>query len=106
MANAGKVIALHSNDVVFVAWKYEKEIPGCLGFSVRRRCLDAGASTDYEPLPAWVGWQGGSNADWKPQTTDVWPVQKFSWRDFTAQAGSTYQYQVVPMVGSQNALEP
>jgi hypothetical protein len=103
--NQGKVVALHSNDVVFLAWQYQEAIPGCLGFSVRRKDVNK-AGSDFQPLPAWVGWQGGSNADWKAQTTDIWPVQKFNWRDFTAQPGSCYQYQVVPMTGDQNSLKP
>jgi phosphatidylserine/phosphatidylglycerophosphate/cardiolipin synthase-like enzyme len=32
-------------------------------------------------------------------------VQKFSWRDFTAAPGQTYQYQVVPMVGTKDSLK-
>jgi hypothetical protein len=56
-------------------------------------------------LPAWVGWQGGSNENWQPKTTDVWPVQKFNWRDFTAKPGGQYQYQVIPMTGKPDALQ-
>jgi phosphatidylserine/phosphatidylglycerophosphate/cardiolipin synthase-like enzyme len=99
-----QILALHSNDVVFLVWRYPKEIDNCLGFSVRRR--EAKQDAEYEALPAWVGWQGGKNEDWKAQTTDVWPVQKFSWRDFTAMPGKTYQYQVVPMVGTPDDLKP
>jgi hypothetical protein len=27
MANTGKIIALHNNDIVFLAWQYEEAIP-------------------------------------------------------------------------------
>jgi phosphatidylserine/phosphatidylglycerophosphate/cardiolipin synthase-like enzyme len=105
MANNGRIVALHDNDVVFLAWQFDQPIPECLGFSVRRKDLgDSGGR--FLPLPAWVGWQGGSNANWQPQTTDVWPVQKFSWEDFTATPGRTYKYQVVPMVGTKDRLKP
>ena len=60
MPNPGKIVSLHSNDVVFLAWQYQEAIPGCLGFSVRRKDLGK-AGSDFQPLPAWVGWQGGSN---------------------------------------------
>ncbi len=103
MPNQGKVVALHSNDVVFLAWQYNQKIDNCLGFSVRRKDLGK-AGSDFQALPAWVGWQGGSNADWKAQNTDIWPVQKFNWRDFTAQAGGSYQYQIVPMTGTKDSL--
>jgi hypothetical protein len=54
--------------VVFLAWQYEKQILECLGFTVRRKDLTQPGSA-FEPLPAWVGWQGGSNQDWQPKTT-------------------------------------
>ena len=104
VANNGKVIVLHSNDIVFLAWQYAKAIPGCLGFSVRRKDLSQ-ASSSFQALPAWVGWQGGTNQNWTAKTTDQWPVQKFNWRDLTAKAGAKYQYEVVPMIGSPNALQ-
>jgi phosphatidylserine/phosphatidylglycerophosphate/cardiolipin synthase-like enzyme len=104
MANDGKIVSFHSNDIVFLAWQYQKQISNCLGFTVRRKDLTS-PGDGFKPLPAWVGWEGGSNGDWQPRTTDVWPVQKFTWRDLTAKAGSHYQYEVVPMVGAPDALE-
>jgi hypothetical protein len=77
MANSGRIIALHNNDVVFLAWQYEEAIPDCLGFTVRRKNVTK-KETNFTALPAWVGWEGGSNKDWKAETTDIWPVQKFS----------------------------
>jgi phosphatidylserine/phosphatidylglycerophosphate/cardiolipin synthase-like enzyme len=88
---------------VFLAWQYQGPIANCLGFSVRRKDLK-NPSAGFVALPAWVGWQGGSNKNWKAQTTDVWPVQKFNWRDFLAQPGGSYQYQVVPMTGTKDTL--
>lgn len=58
------------------------------------------------PLPSWVGFKGGSNQGWQPQTTEHWPIQKFSWKDLTAKPGGFYQYTVTPMVGTTDALEP
>ena len=104
MANNGKIIALHNNDVVFLAWQFQQAIPDCLGFTVRRKDLN-NPHDGFRPLPAWVGWQGGSNDDWKAENTDIWPVQKFSWRDFTATPRETYQYQVIPMVGNKDHLD-
>lgn len=105
MSNNGRMVALHNNDVAFLAWQYEKQIVQCLGFSVRRKDMNV-AGSGFEALPAWVGWQGGSNENWQPKTTDVWPVQKFSWRDFTAKPGGKYQYQVTPMIGTPDSLQP
>jgi phosphatidylserine/phosphatidylglycerophosphate/cardiolipin synthase-like enzyme len=94
-------IAVANNDAAFIAWKYDARISQCLGFAVYRTDLNSAART---PLPAWVGFQGESNENWQPQTTEHWPVQKFNWRDLTAKPGGFYQYQVVPMVGTQNNL--
>lgn len=100
--SSNKAIAIANNDVAFVAWKYNQKIPNCLGFAVHRTDLNSGTTI---PLPAWVGFQGQSNADWKPQTTEVWPIQKFNWRDLTAKRGGFYQYKIVPMIGSVGNLE-
>jgi hypothetical protein len=51
MANNRKIIALHNNDVVFLAWQYDEPIAKCLGFSVRRKNLNE-AGSDFKPLPA------------------------------------------------------
>ncbi len=96
-------VALGNNDVALVAWTYEQPIPDCLGFAVYRQSSSQPAPT---PLPAWVGFEGDKNPKWRPRTTEVWPVQKFFWRDLTAAAGATYAYEVVPMVGKPYALKP
>jgi phosphatidylserine/phosphatidylglycerophosphate/cardiolipin synthase-like enzyme len=98
-----QAIALGNNDVAFIAWSYDSPIPDCLGFAVYRQSSSQPAPT---PLPAWVGFEGDSNANWQPRTTEEWPVQKFSWRDLTASAGATYVYEIVPMVGTPRNLEP
>src|SRR5260221_3017510 len=98
-----KCIAFSNNDVAWLAWELDQKIAGCLGFAVYRTDL---TSNQREPLPAWVGFQGQSNADWKAQTTEVWPIQKFNWRDLTAKRGSSYRYDIVPMVGKPGALTP
>ena len=96
-----KAVALANNDVVLLAWSYEAPIPGCLGFAIRR--LEAGGVT--VTLPAWIGFHGESNPDWDPRDTEVWPVQKFSWRDLTATWGHTYSYEIVPRVGKPGQLK-
>src|SRR5689334_20597315 len=93
-------IAISNNDVAFIAWRFDKKIPNCLGFAIYRK-----DSNGVEKcLPAWVGFQGQSNPGWQPKTTAIWPVQKFTWRDLTATRGSTYTYRVVPMTGVPDNL--
>jgi hypothetical protein len=64
-----KAIAIANNDTVFLSWVYDDKIADCLGFAVNRTD-SVGQST---PLPAWVGFKGGSNPDWVHKDTTVWP---------------------------------
>lgn len=95
-------IAFANNDVAVLAWVAEKKISDCLGFAIYRTDLSAGTT---EPLPAWVGFKGDTNADWKANSTEHWPVQKFHWKDLTAKTGGSYQYLIVPMVGTPGNLK-
>ena len=98
-----KAVAYSNDSVVFIAWQYDKSIANCLGFDVRRTDLKTKAMTH---MPTWIPFIGQTNTSWKPSGSDVWPVQKFSWRDFSIQSGGSYQYEVVPMVGAPGALKP
>ena len=97
--------AYSNNDIAVVAWNTGRKISGCMGFCVERIDLALGSRT---VLPSWVGF--ADDADSRPKkladgrtqrtrkTTDVWPVQKFVWRDFTARAGGKYQYVITAMI--------
>src|SRR5579864_2139777 len=100
MSNA---VAFSNDDVAFLAWTLDAKIPGCLGFAIYRTDV---ATKQRVPLPAWVGFQGQSNTDWKVETTETWPIQKFNWRDLTTKRGNTYRYDIVPLTGKPGALTP
>jgi hypothetical protein len=73
-----------NNEVAYLAWRTDGQIPGCLGFMVTRIHLDdAGQETERRNLPSWVAFDTQSNPKWEAQDTSVWPIQKFSWRDLT-----------------------
>jgi hypothetical protein len=61
-------------------WTYSEKIPGCLGFTIRRRQ----AGKKPVALPAFVGFKP-PNAGVKPPvkrpTTDYWPLQSYQWKD-------------------------
>src|SRR5215467_5354410 len=97
---SGSAFALAHNDVAQIVWRYDAKIPGCLGFAVyRKEGGTSGADGAWVPLPAWVGFVGQSNPSWTPKTTEVWPIQKFEWKDLTAKRGGTYSYRIVPVSG-------
>src|SRR2546425_177726 len=98
-----RIIAHANNDIALVVWEYAQRINGCLGFRVRRKNVATGQETI---LPCWVGWEGQTNPQHAAKTTEEWPVQKFQWRDLTAQRGESYTYEIVPMVGAPGLLQP
>jgi phosphatidylserine/phosphatidylglycerophosphate/cardiolipin synthase-like enzyme len=95
-----EAVAFANNDVAQIVWRYPERIPGCLGFAVYRKEGAPDAPGDWTPLPAWVGFQGQSNTAWTRNTTEVWPIQKFEWKDLTAERGKTYSYKIVPASGA------
>jgi phosphatidylserine/phosphatidylglycerophosphate/cardiolipin synthase-like enzyme len=99
-------LALANNDVVQIVWRYDAKIPGCLGFAVYRREGAPDADGPWTPLPAWVGFAGQSNPSWTAKTTEIWPVQKFEWKDLTAERSKTYSYRIVPVSGDPNGAAP
>src|SRR5271165_5587408 len=96
-------LALANNDVVQLVWRLDRKIDGCLGFAVFRKEGAPDANGAWVPLPAWVGFVGQNNAAWTRNTTEVWPVQKFEWKDLTAERGKTYSYKIVPVTGDPNS---
>jgi len=97
-SQANAAIAIANNDVAQIVWRMDTKIPGCLGFAIFRQDQSA-KSNAWEPLPAWVGFEGQTNSAWKSQPTTVWPVQKFSWKDVSAERGKSYRYKIVPTTG-------
>jgi len=95
--------AYANNDVAIISWKFPNKIPGCLGFCIVGKIRTTGKETT---LPAWVGFEGQKNPDWKQKDTSIWPIQKFNWKDLTAPKGGTYIYQIIPMVGDAKAPSP
>jgi phosphatidylserine/phosphatidylglycerophosphate/cardiolipin synthase-like enzyme len=98
-------VAICNNDMVYLHWRVPDKIPDCLGFSVIRHDADGHETT---PLPAMVGFaaDGEENreAGKRFENTDIWPVQKYSWKDVFAKRGQTYWYEIVPMIGTPGNL--
>ncbi|REE18601.1 phospholipase D-like protein [Paraburkholderia sp. BL23I1N1] len=104
--------AYANNAVAYVAWSVEQVIAECLGFEITRIYADG----TERPLAAWVAFEGQSNPDWVPQTTSVWPVQKFTWRDLTVRqrrdeaslrpADPIVKYRIRPVARMRDGLQP
>ncbi|MBV8139839.1 MAG: hypothetical protein JO121_30020 [Deltaproteobacteria bacterium] len=95
-------LAIANNDVAQIVWRFDQKIPSCLGFAVYRKEGAPDSAGSWIPLPAWVGFVGQSNPSWTQKTTELWPIQKFEWKDLTAKRGNTYSYKIVPVGGNPN----
>jgi phosphatidylserine/phosphatidylglycerophosphate/cardiolipin synthase-like enzyme len=95
--------AFTNNDVAIIQWHYDGKIKDCLGFRIERVNNTDGKK---EVLPAWVGFKGEENKQWKARDTGIWPVQKYNWRDFTAKRDNAYSYIITPMIGKPDSLKP
>src|SRR6266487_2348671 len=98
-----KGVAICNNDVVVISWDFDNILPNCLGFAIYRIDLND-VQRNEEALPTWMGFNEAINVDWVSRPSDVWPVQAFQWRDLLAKHLGTYQYRIVPMIGTPNNL--
>ena len=95
--------AIANNDMVYLQWTSATKIPDCLGFTIHRVNL---ATHTERPLSTWVGFEATANVDRERRNSDVWPIQKFQWKDVTARRGGHYKYRIIPMLGTPAALTP
>lgn len=101
-----KCIAFSNNDVILVAWTFDKKLAGCVGFDVRRidaskANLDSSAPQGVS-LPAMAGFPGDPNAGHAGRTTADGPIQKFFWKDLfvkATRARGPFVYQIIPLQG-------
>lgn len=94
--------AYSNNDVALILWHYDQKIDNCLGFCIERVNVADGS---VHILPAWVGFEGQENKDWQEKDTSIWPIQKYNWKDLTAQRDQTYKYRIIPMTGTPDSLK-
>jgi hypothetical protein len=97
-----KVVAYANDTTVMINWLPDTKIPNCLGFAIKR--TDKGDGS-VKILTSQRPFEGQSNPTWTAQPTTVWPIQQFTWMDFTPQLEHSYEYEVVPMVGTPDNLQ-
>ena len=92
-----KVGVFRNNDQTFIAWSYDKLIPGCIGFAVYRKRNNE--STDAaEPLLNKVGFAGQKHQPNEQRPSTEWPIQRFTWTDYTVDDNDTVSYKIIPMI--------
>jgi phosphatidylserine/phosphatidylglycerophosphate/cardiolipin synthase-like enzyme len=97
-------VAFSNNDVITIAWSFDKEPTGCMGFTIYR--IDE--NNHETPLPSQAVFKGQEKT--KGQTTREFPIQKFYWKDVYARliAEETgerkFKYKIVPLEGVPGKL--
>lgn len=86
-----------SGDDVFVHWRSDATITGCLGFALYRKRNGKTACLDN-----YIGFSG-DNAK-SPQPSGVWPLQRYRWVDHLVDAGDEVSYRVVARIKSGTGL--
>lgn len=97
-----KAKAFSNNDIVLLVWNYDKPIDNCLGFCIKRKNIETGK---VEFLKSMVGFSTKVVQERHFEYTTKWPIQKFNWNDYWAKNNETYEYEIVPMLGTKNNLE-
>lgn len=99
----GLAKAFSNNDVVLIVWTYDQPIADCLGFCIKRRNIQTGQEFTLQNM---LGFKKGKIGVRQFKDTDIWPIQKFNWRDFSAESGQSYEYTIIPMAGTPTNLNP
>src|SRR5262249_17902137 len=102
-----------NSDSATIVWRSDGHIDGCLGFAVHRRKLDANGQPIAPPevLENRIGFAGDPNTkEFAHQSSEIWPIQRFIWSDFTAgapfgQPAPQVSYQVVARIGTPGNLK-
>lgn len=103
--NINLVAAAHNNDTVtLIGWDWQRgvKIDGCLGFCLTR----INANGVREIITTKLPFDGQDNHNWTSQPSNVWPIQRKFWIDFTGKPGETYTYELQAMGGTPGNLTP
>src|SRR4051812_27878905 len=91
------LVAYSNNDQAMLAWQYDKTIRNCIGFSIFRK-HEGEADALAEPLNNKVGFAGEASHGADQHRSTEWPIQRFTWVDFTVNKGDVVRYKIVPIV--------
>ena len=98
-------VAFTNNDVIMIAWSYDKKPTGCMGFTIYR--IDN--KNNETVLPSQAVFKGVKATG--RQTTKEFPLQKFYWKDVYARleaektGNRKFRYKIVPTKGKPGKIE-
>jgi len=100
-----KINAVANDTVALIAWEIDERIPNCLGFALTAIDQSTGARYTMQTHVPFAGQPHAS--EWKGQPSHILPIQKMRWRHyFNGKEGTSFAYELVPMVGTPSALRP
>ncbi len=103
MAIPSKIIAYSNCDHAIIAWRYEANIPNCIGFAIFKK-LSKETDASAEPIPNHVGFQGQDATPGEQRPSTEWPIQRFTWTDYDVHPGDVITYFVLPMLWNGTAV--
>src|SRR4029077_5237304 len=98
-------VAFSNNDVITIAWCFDRKPDGCMGFALYR-VDDKGTET---VLPSHAVFAGETIKPGQP--TAQFPIQKFYWKDVYARleaektGNRKFRYKIVPLEGIPGGLK-
>jgi len=72
-------------------------LPGLLGFAIERETLDGPKAGSKKWLEGLIHFPGQPHSAGQPIPTNIAPVQRFRWSDYTGYPGTRYLYTVHPV---------
>ena len=108
---AERALAISNNDIVHIAWSFDRKIPGCTGFSIFRIPTNGGPEVPLRSLPAFVvapPTAAHTKAKPLPPHAPLDPkappalIKGFKWRDILSRGerGVAVKYRIVAMKGT------
>src|SRR5581483_1943948 len=89
--------AYANNDQAIIVWKYEKAITNCIGFAIFRK-HQGQSDAAAEAIPNKVGFADEQYQPSEQRPSTIWPIQRFTWVDFTVKMNDVVLYKVVPIL--------
>ncbi|MCK4121144.1 phospholipase D-like domain-containing protein [Ralstonia nicotianae] len=100
-----QIKAFANADSATVVWRSSERIPGCRGFALHRRQTGTDGKVSEVVLENRIGFENDPHAQsGAHQSSDIWPIQRFTWSDNTAAGAGTVSYRIVAKLGSAGHL--
>jgi hypothetical protein len=91
---------------VLLAMNMEEETcKGLLGFAIERDAPSYKPEKRHKWLSGLLAFPGQKHKAGEPIPSNVAPIQKFRWSDYTVYPGTEYSYTIHPVYGSPKALD-